>query len=251
MNFTVLTKKYVEPPFDEREILRYAACKSTDGATANLLRSCMEELKGKLSYSVCYAVFPLSVSGDVCDFKAFKTKSQNLADVLSDCNEAVVFASTVGVEIDRLIAKYTVISPSRALIFQAIGAERIESLCDAFCNDLSKTYKVADRFSPGYGDLPLDMQRDIFGVLNCEKKIGLFLNDSLLMSPSKSVTAIVGISGEKDKQAVAMGGGENERALSADKSVSCLSCAHTADNKIKGNKCRACKNESCVFRRDE
>ena len=49
------------------------------------------------------------------------------------------------------------------------------------------------RFSPGYGDLPLSLQRDIFRVLDCPRKIGLTLNESLLMSPSKSVTAIVGL----------------------------------------------------------
>lgn len=57
------------------------------------------------------------------------------------------------------------------------------------------------RFSPGYGDLPLSAQREIFAVLDCGKRIGLMLNDSLLMSPSKSVTAFVGIGGEmKQKQ---------------------------------------------------
>ena len=49
------------------------------------------------------------------------------------------------------------------------------------------------RFSPGYGDLPLSMQTDIFRVLDCPRKVGLTLNNSLLMSPSKSVTAIMGI----------------------------------------------------------
>ena len=48
-----------------------------------------------------------------------------------------------------------------------------------------------------YGDLPLEMQKDIFNVLDCSKRIGLTLNESLLMSPSKSVTAIIGISKDK------------------------------------------------------
>ena len=44
-----------------------------------------------------------------------------------------------------------------------------------------------------YGDLPLEAQRDVFALLNPEKRIGVTLNDGLLMSPSKSVTAIAGI----------------------------------------------------------
>ena len=78
------------------------------------------------------------------------------------------------------------------------GLERIEALCDEFCRDMERElallgFCTTKRFSPGYSDLPLEIQRDIFRVLGCEKRIGLMLNESLLMSPSKSVTAIVGI----------------------------------------------------------
>ena len=102
-------------------------------------------------------------------------------------------------------------------MFQAIGAERIEALCDAFCDDISKEYNIAikPRFSPGYGDLPLECQKDIFAVISPEKHIGLTLTDSMLMSPSKSVTAIVGLGG-KEKQSP--------------------------------NKCGACNKKDCIFR---
>ena len=90
------------------------------------------------------------------------------------------------------------ISPAKALIFQAIGAERIEALCEAFARDIhDRCGKIGaatgPRFSPGYGDLPLDIQKNIFAALDCPRKIGLSLNESLLMSPTKSVTAIIGI----------------------------------------------------------
>ena len=74
------------------------------------------------------------------------------------------------------------------------GMERIEALCDAFCKDLSMEYgALTPRFSPGYGDLPLDIQRSVFRFLEPEIKIGLTLSESLIMCPSKSVTAFVGI----------------------------------------------------------
>ena len=55
-------------------------------------------------------------------------------------------------------------------------------------------------FSPGYGDLPLDLQREIFAALDCPKRIGVSLNESLLMSPSKSVSAIIGLGGEANER---------------------------------------------------
>ncbi len=191
----MMIKFYDGIPFCEREILRYAGCTRADDKTEALLNECIKEVQGKVSYKVCYRQLSVSHSEDNCDFELFSLKSKHLAKNLDGCRKAVLFAATIGVEIDRLIAKYGHISPAKALMFQAIGAERIEALCDAFCKDIAKEYGVGlrPRFSPGYGDLPLEAQKDIFAILDCGKRIGLFLNDSLLMSPSKSVTAFVGI----------------------------------------------------------
>lgn len=195
MNSVILSKVYTEPPFCEKEILRYAGCKEANNEIVELVRSCINEIKDKLTYKVCYGQLGVKICDDICDFGAFTLQSKNLAFNLNGCESVILFAATVGALIDRLIARYGRISPSKALIFQAIGAERIEALCDAFCADISKEYNIRTRprFSPGYGDLPLTSQKDIFAVLSSEKLIGLTLNDSLLMSPSKSVTAIVGL----------------------------------------------------------
>ncbi len=217
MNSVILSKTYNEPPFCEKEILRYAGCKEADSEISALVKSCINEIKTKLIYKVCYRQFEVKICDDICDFGAFTLRSKNLALNLKESESVILFAATVGVEIDRLIAKYGRISPSKALMFQAIGAERIEALCDTFCADISKEHNAGTRprFSPGYGDLPLIAQKDIFTVLSPEKQIGLTLNDSLLMSPSKSVTAIVGLGGEEK---------------------------HTI------NKCGACNMKNCAFR---
>lgn len=195
MNSIILTKNYTEPTICEKEILRYAGCKTSDGEIQELLESSLKEVREKLIYKVCYREFSVRIENDVCNFDAFSVQSKNLAHNLKDCKSVLVFAATVGIEIDRLIAKFGRISPSKALMMQAIGAERIEALCDSFCNDIKKekNIKLRPRFSPGYGDLPLDTQKDIFAVLECSKRIGVTLNNSLLMSPSKSVTAFVGL----------------------------------------------------------
>lgn len=182
---TVLTKKYNDLPICEKEILRYAGCKDETSAITELLSSCINELSDKLSYSVCFCELDVQVENDVCDFEVFCAHSHDLAKSLKGQKKVILFAATLGVEIDRLIKKYSKISPSRALMFQAIGTERIEALCDAFCHDAG----LGRRFSPGYGDLSLNIQTKIFDVLNCTRNIGIFLNNSLLISPSKSVTA--------------------------------------------------------------
>ncbi len=217
MSGIVLSKTYNAPPFCEREILRYAGAKTADDETLWLMRECISEAENCISYKVCYRCFPLKIKNNICDFENFSFTSTQLAKNLDGCERAAFFAATVGVGIDRLIAKYGRISPTKALFFQAIGAERIEALCDTFCADLETELGVGTRprFSAGYGDLPLESQRNIFSVLDCERRIGLTLNESMLMSPSKSVTAIVGIGEEKS---------------------------------TKTNKCSRCNMKGCTFR---
>lgn len=236
MNLTIITKTYGEPPFCEKEILRYAGCKSSDDELLQLLRASIEEVRGKLVYKVCYRELPVTIENSVCDFGGFHLQSKNLAQNLQNCNSVILFAATIGVEIDRLIAKYGRISPSKALMLQAIGAERIEALCDVFCADIAKEkqMKTKPRFSPGYGDLALEAQRDFFKFLDCSKQIGLSLNDSLLMSPSKSVTAFLGLVDSEKR---------------TDSKTSIVSEKITDEEiKNKANKCAACAKADCIYR---
>ena len=204
-----------------------------------LIDECISEALPIITYKVCYRYTDVTWDGDqpVLPFDTYGSK--NLAHVMRDCTGAVMFAATIGVGIDRLIAKYNRISPSKALIMQALGAERVEALCDLFNAEIAAEaggvapvagaadfagadasssgadavssgadcgfgdYAGADasgtgmslrpRFSPGYGDLPLAVQREFMTLLDCAHLIGINLNESLLMSPSKSVTAIIGI----------------------------------------------------------
>ncbi len=195
MNTTVLTKTYNNLPFNKKEILRYSDCKDLTPEIEKLLNECIEETRNKLSYKICYCVLPVNIKESTIDFKVFKVNSEKLALNLKNCEEVIIFGATLGTEIDRLIMKYGKLSPSKALFFQGIGAAGIETLCDEFLKDIKNELNVnlKPRFSPGFGDLELKIQKDIFKVLDCSKKIGLTLNDSLLMSPTKSVTAFVGI----------------------------------------------------------
>ena len=99
---------------------------------------------------------------------------------------------------DRLILRESRKSMTMGLLLGAIGTAAVEALCDRFCKDVGdelaqKGELLSPRFSPGYGDLPLSLQKEIFSYLGCSRSIGLTLNESLLMTPAKSVTAIAGI----------------------------------------------------------
>ena len=198
MTGTVFVKSYEAPEWDRREILRYASAGEGNAEVLALLEECIAESAPRLCYNVCYAYFPVKREGEATDLGFAVTQSKDLKKNLGDCQKAVVFAATVGLGIDRLVARYAHVSPAKALLFDAIGSERVEALCDAFNSEIMveavwQGCFTRPRFSPGYGDLPLELQREIFRVLSPEKRIGAALTQSLLASPSKTVTAIIGV----------------------------------------------------------
>ncbi|MDO4566338.1 MAG: Vitamin B12 dependent methionine synthase activation subunit [Oscillospiraceae bacterium] len=187
------------PPVNETEVWRYAFYARSEPKPSELsvlLDGAVSEALPLLTYRLCFRCFALDWFGGAPRLP-FRAQSGDLASCLDGSEELVMFAATLGLELDRLIERSQRLSPARALLLQALGAERIEALCDLFCSETeaearSKGLEITPRFSPGYGDLSLEVQRDFFRLLDCGK-IGLALNSSLLMSPSKSVTALFGL----------------------------------------------------------
>ena len=182
------------------EIYRYLGYTAGANVPENVTSMVEEILENVLSGSrplVCYKQFDLDFNEGI-DFGFLKVNSKDLFNNLNDCTKAVIFAATIGIYTDRQIQKETILSPARACIYQAVGAAVIEAVCDEF-NDWLRTEENAKgnilkpRFSPGYGDVPLEIQKDIHRELNCAKLAGITLTDSMLMVPEKSVTAIIGI----------------------------------------------------------
>lgn len=115
---------------------------------------------------------------------------KSLAAHLAGCARAVLFCATAGPGFDRMLSANR-LQPARLAIWDAAGTAGIESFCDRFCEALGGHQR--SRFSPGYGDLPMQSQREILSVLDARRTLGVGLTQGLLMTPAKSVTAIVGL----------------------------------------------------------
>ena len=190
----IYTKLYTPPEINEKEVLRYAKMPSLSPETEALLNECIKEAMPEFSYKVCYGEFDISEGEEILGI----SKSKSLQKTLLSCQGFILFAATIGSGIDRLINRYSRTSPAKAFMLNAIATERIECLCDMFCNEMKaekekENLLTKTRISPGYGDMPLEMQQKIFRILDCPRKIGVSLGESLLMTPRKSVTAIVGV----------------------------------------------------------
>lgn len=125
--------------------------------------------------------------------------SRSLTINLADCEEVLFFAATLGAEVDWLIRKYSAKDMSQGLIMDAAAAALIESYCDG-CHyrlekELNRDYKtLRPRFSPGYGDFDVKHQWDFIRLLDLPRQIGVTPTDSGMLVPTKSVTALMGIS---------------------------------------------------------
>lgn len=119
------------------------------------------------------------------------------AKMLEQCDQAVLMACTLGAQFETLLRREQARDMTKAAILDACGSAWVEAGCDQAEQELASRipgrYRT-DRFSPGYGDLPLSLQPKICAALDTQRRLGLHVTEHFLMNPSKSVTAIVGLS---------------------------------------------------------
>lgn len=140
--------------------------------------------------------FDLTADGYFGD-TGFRPAGDDIRAHLAGCEAVILMAATLGGEADALVRRAQVKSMADAMILDACASAAIENVCDNLCADLVAEFaplRLTDRFSPGYGDLPLSQQGDIFRLLDITRRIGVTLTESGLMLPQKSVTAIIGLS---------------------------------------------------------
>ena len=128
----------------------------------------------------------------VLDLEFSRVKSRDLEQALEGYEEAYVMAVTLGIGADRLISS-SYVSAARIAVLDGVASALAEALADKATHLLVSDLEHSARFSPGYGDLPLPVEKDLLEFLDSKKTLGITLTDSLLMVPTKSVTAIIGV----------------------------------------------------------
>lgn len=123
---------------------------------------------------------------------------KEITELLVDAQEAVLLAATVGPLVDGLIRRLQVLDNSMALVVDALASVAVEQVVDVLEADLLARYAaeglfLTDRFSPGYGDFPLSIQGDFLHNLDATRQIGVGKTTGDLLTPIKSVTAMIGI----------------------------------------------------------
>ena len=155
---------------------------------------CLAELKKAVNCRFAAVRCPIKYLDDNwLDIGFGEFKSETLIKNLQGCREAFIFAATLGHSVDRLLMQLSLVSPAKYFITDALASSMAESAANLADKLVKGDVSCRPRFSPGFGDLALDIQPKILNLLNAQKLLGITTNMSHMMSPGKSVTAIMGI----------------------------------------------------------
>lgn len=148
----------------------------------------------------------VSLDGNEVTFEntTLKVESSDLAKLLKNAKSCYIMAVTLGQEVDRQIGIKQRLDMLDAVVLDSCASVLIDKVCDEHEQELMKNLKEGEfftmRFSPGYGNVPLEVQRPFLNVLQTEKTIGLTLTKTNMLVPTKSITAIIGISNQKENR---------------------------------------------------
>lgn len=194
-----------------KEAVRYLGYgrNAADERTLALIEDAFAELERAASPKSVCRIFDVDQSGDGrIMIGNMEIESTSLSRNLKGCIKAVLFGATLGAGVDRLIRRSSVADMAKAVILQACAAAFLEEYCDEEQIRIGGKMEeqglyLRPRFSPGYGDFDIRYQEQLMRMLDCAKSIGLTMTDSYMMTPTKSVTAIIGASPVKERCPIA------------------------------------------------
>lgn len=191
---------------DRKEAMRYMAARDdtvVSEAAERYLDECEELLLKAISPKVIYKYFPIEPCSDGNGVRLTGAElvltGKDISAHLNGCSGVFLIGATVGAGADALIRRLQVEDMAKAVIADAFAGCAVEQVCEQAENIIRSEYSgkyFTWRYSPGYGDFPLDIQKKFLDILDAPRKIGLCTSDSRLLTPIKSVTSVMGVSDE-------------------------------------------------------
>lgn len=199
----------MEYKIDKSEVRRYLGIKGcADSVTESLIDECIAELTAIVRPKYTYHIFKITHTDKKIHFPECNIclTGNTAKERLCSCDYCVMLGATLGIEADNKIRTAQNINMTKAIIYDACATDLIEKVCDGAQDEIAVNaakddLSVTERFSPGYGDLPLDVQKSISAILKLPTVLGVNLTDEFLLIPTKSVTAFIGIGTNAQKGA--------------------------------------------------
>ena len=193
-------------PISLSEAARYMGIKGEpDSSVTELLKEAEELVRNTVRPAYVYreASVEFTEGGIKISCMNDLLTGESIKKHLQGCDRAILLAATLSAEADKLIRRTAVENMAFSLAVDCLCSAAVEQVCNRAEEEIFSVIEAAYRtwrFSPGYGDLPLELQGAFLTALNAQRRIGLTATESSLLIPSKSVTAIIGISGNPVKR---------------------------------------------------
>lgn len=206
------TERVGKIPFqiNRRELYIYSGYRgkaTPDASVEKLIDECLAEVeetaetRGLIKW--CHITRETDTEGQLRDDKFFigdfHVESQALGKNLRGCEDALLVGATLSPSIDVLLHRYSRLQITKSVLMQATAAAYIEAYLDEIQRRVKKRLSpeglsLRPRFSPGFADFTTDYQEPFLKALDAGRTLGITLaNNSNMMVPSKSVTAVMGI----------------------------------------------------------
>ena len=184
--------------YDLHEVARYMGYKhgaKPSEEICELIEKAYNELCKVIQPKYIYKEYDFTRTEDGIIIDGIEFKSKKLLNHLQNSTSIILFGATIGVGADTLVRKYSVTDLAMTSVAHCVGASLVENLCDKACEELKKEVigEHRPRFSPGYGDLDISSQNDFFKLLPMTTQLGITLSENYMMTPTKTVTAFIGV----------------------------------------------------------
>lgn len=179
------------------EALRYLGYgeNQPDTRMKEILDSCSEELLKVIRPKYVFKIFDLK-ENYVVNGAEFELKGQAIKNHLKNCSKIAMMCVTLSSNVDLLIRRKQIGNMAEAMIIDSMASAAVEQVCDEVEKIIKKEYPDFEytwRFGVGYDDFPLELQEQFLNVVNAPKQIGVCVNESFMLTPTKSVTCIIGM----------------------------------------------------------
>ncbi|MCH3967899.1 MAG: vitamin B12 dependent-methionine synthase activation domain-containing protein [Atopobiaceae bacterium] len=200
-----MTERFDIDSIDRAEVLRYLGhhgqelSDDLDDRLDAAMAACLAQARPSGAWRVFDVDDAASVPGRLCLVgTTLGLEGADIAHHLEGACAVGVMAVTLGAGVDQELRRLSLTDALGQVLLDACATTLVERAADA-CE--ARLVAEADRrglflnarYSPGYGDLPLDAQRPLLACLDAGRGLGLTLTASSLLVPTKSVTAVCGL----------------------------------------------------------
>ncbi len=187
---------------DRQEILRYLGWRGGELSPQmeQLLTRCIQDTLETIRPCYRCQCFPIKFTpeGVRVEQTGLLLTGGSIARHLEGCRSVYLLAGTIGLAHEQLLRKTMLTQPDAGVVLDSCGSAAAEAVADLAEQEIQTLAAgqgkfTTPRFSPGYGDLPLSCQQPLLDALRAMQTLGMTVSSGGLLSPNKSVTAVIGV----------------------------------------------------------